>query len=246
MRLAVFLDRDDTLIANASVTAHTPHPGDLVDPDLVQLLPGVAEGLALVQRAGYLLVVVTNQGCIARGVCPVERVHACNTRLRELLAAAPAANVSPLIQAPDGSRATDRGFERSVHRDHRGAQSTDRAEPRSVAQDSLTGRITPAPPISPVTLDAIYVCPYHPRGSVPPYNIEHPWRKPAPGMILAARDDLDIDLARSWMIGDAQRDLNAAIAAGIAPERTVLVSERTSFLQACGVIAEAAATDPSS
>lgn len=170
MRPAVFLDRDDTLIANASVTAHTPHPGDLVDPALVQLLPGVAEGLALLQRAGFLLVVITNQGCVARGVCTVERVHACNNRFRELLA--------------------------------------------------------------PVTLDAIYVCPYHPRGTVPPYNVEHPWRKPSPGMILAARDDLDIDLSRSWMIGDAQRDLDAAITAGIAREQAVLVGEGTTFVQA--------------
>lgn len=182
MRPAVFLDRDDTLIANASVTAHTAHPGDLVDPELVQLLPGVAEGLSLLQRAGFLLVVITNQGCVARGVCTVERVHACNNRLRELLAAA-------------------------------------------------------KPPLAPVTLDAIYVCPYHPRGTVPPYNVEHPWRKPAPGMLLAARDDLDIDLARSWMIGDAQRDLDAATAAGIAKERAVMVSGATTFLQACERIA---------
>lgn len=66
----VFLDRDNTLIAN---------DGDLGDPSKVQLLPGVAEGLKRLKDAGYRLVVVTNQGGVARGrygEADVDRVHA--------------------------------------------------------------------------------------------------------------------------------------------------------------------------
>jgi D-glycero-D-manno-heptose 1,7-bisphosphate phosphatase len=66
---------------------------------------------------------------------------------------------------------------------------------------------------------ACYYCPFHPRGAVPAFTREHPWRKPAPGMILAAAEELDLDLAASWVIGDATRDMQAGLAAGIAPER---------------------------
>ncbi len=65
----VFLDRDNTLIAN---------DGDLGDPARVQLLDGVPEGLRRLREAGYRLVVVTNQGGVARGRYAeedVDRVH---------------------------------------------------------------------------------------------------------------------------------------------------------------------------
>ena len=51
-------------------------------------------------------------------------------------------------------------------------------------------------------------------------------------MILAATADLDLDLSRSWMIGDAQRDIEAAVNAGINLARTVRVGEGVSFLDA--------------
>jgi D-glycero-D-manno-heptose 1,7-bisphosphate phosphatase len=66
----VFLDRDNTLIAN---------DGDLGDPSKVRLMPGVAEGLKRLKDAGYRLVIVTNQGGVARGrygEADVDRVHA--------------------------------------------------------------------------------------------------------------------------------------------------------------------------
>jgi D-glycero-D-manno-heptose 1,7-bisphosphate phosphatase len=74
-----------------------------------------------------------------------------------------------------------------------------------------------------VDLDGVYSCYYHPRGTVKPWCVEHEWRKPAPGMITHAAQELGLDLARSWMVGDAERDIEAALAAGIALERTVLV-----------------------
>jgi D-glycero-D-manno-heptose 1,7-bisphosphate phosphatase len=79
-----------------------------------------------------------------------------------------------------------------------------------------------------VELDGIYFCPYHPKGVVAPFNMDHPWRKPRPGMLLAAAAELRLDLGRSWMIGDAERDIEAAIGAGIAPARTIIVGEAES------------------
>ncbi|MCE9613463.1 MAG: HAD family hydrolase [Lentisphaerae bacterium] len=63
-----------------------------------------------------------------------------------------------------------------------------------------------------LALTDIYVC---------PHGDEHPDRKPNPGMLLRAAHDHRLDLARSWMIGDHERDIRAGRAAGCA--RTILV-----------------------
>lgn len=172
LRPCVFLDRDETLIANASLPrpAH-PHPcwkpGDLADPDRVVLLPGALEACRLMRGSGYALVVVSNQGCVARGSATVADVEAVNARVGELLA------------AEDGSPLIER-FE---------------------------------------------YCPFHPEGSVPEYARESELRKPAPGMILKAARELGLDLSRSWLIGDAPRDAEAGVRAGLAPERCLLIGE---------------------
>ncbi|MGW8256657.1 MAG: D-glycero-alpha-D-manno-heptose-1,7-bisphosphate 7-phosphatase [Thermoguttaceae bacterium] len=57
-------------------------------------------------------------------------------------------------------------------------------------------------------IDASYICPHHPDDKCD-------CRKPAPGMILQAARELDLDLAKSWFVGDAVSDLEAAKAAGI-------------------------------
>ncbi len=85
MHRAVFLDRDDTLIATTEATRETDHPGDLFDPVLVSLLPGVRESCAELKRAGLKLIIITNQACIARGIATVEQVEAVNDRIRSLL-----------------------------------------------------------------------------------------------------------------------------------------------------------------
>jgi D-glycero-D-manno-heptose 1,7-bisphosphate phosphatase len=64
--------------------------------------------------------------------------------------------------------------------------------------------------------DAVLACAYHAEGNEPLRNANHPWRKPNPGMILAARDCMDIDLSRSWIIGDSVSDIAAGAAAGLA------------------------------
>jgi len=151
---AVFLDRDDTLIACNGVTLH----GDLGDPALVELLPGVAEACSMLKRAGFRLVVISNQGGVARGRFGTDAVERVNAKVNELLGGA---------------------------------------------------------------IDAFRYCPFHPNGVVPSFTREHPWRKPAPGMILDAAAALDIELRRSWTVGDAARDVIAGKQAGT---RTILIA----------------------
>ncbi len=65
-------------------------------------------------------------------------------------------------------------------------------------------------------LTAVYHCPFHPEAVEARYRAaDHPWRKPRPGMLLAARDDLGLDLAASAMLGDKALDLLAGHAAGV-------------------------------
>ncbi|MGH9475943.1 MAG: D-glycero-alpha-D-manno-heptose-1,7-bisphosphate 7-phosphatase [Terriglobales bacterium] len=69
-------------------------------------------------------------------------------------------------------------------------------------------------------LDAIYHCPHHPEGVVPGFGGACECRKPEPGMVRRAQRELDLDLARSWVIGDRQHDVGLAHAVG---GRAVLV-----------------------
>ena len=67
-------------------------------------------------------------------------------------------------------------------------------------------------------LDAIYFCPHHPhkgyKGEVAELKIDCNCRKPKPGMLLKAAEDFNIDLKRSYMIGDNENDVKAGIYAG--------------------------------
>lgn len=165
MDAAIFLDRDNTLIHN---------DGDLGDPDAVVLIQGAASAVASLRGLGYRIVVVSNQGGVARGKFEESDVDAVNRRINDL-----------------------------IH--------------------SMTG----------ANIDRFYYCPYHPEGTVEKYRREHPWRKPQPGMILQAAKDMKLDLARSWTIGDALRDIQAGAAAGT---RTILLT--------AGHSAERPAEDP--
>ncbi|MFA5423874.1 MAG: HAD family hydrolase [Phycisphaerae bacterium] len=71
-----------------------------------------------------------------------------------------------------------------------------------------------------VMLDKIYYCPYHPEGAILKYRRESDWRKPQPGMLIAAAEELDIDLTESWLIGDSARDIDAGKSAGC---KTILI-----------------------
>ena len=72
-------------------------------------------------------------------------------------------------------------------------------------------------------IDALYYCPHHPHkgyeGEIPELKIDCDCRKPKPGMLLQAARDYNIDLSRSWMIGDGENDVLAGQAAGCKCKR---------------------------
>jgi D-glycero-D-manno-heptose 1,7-bisphosphate phosphatase len=59
-------------------------------------------------------------------------------------------------------------------------------------------------------LDAIYYCAHHPSVGEPPYRLDCDCRKPRPGLIQRAAADFEIDLERSWMVGDRYSDIELA------------------------------------
>jgi histidinol-phosphate phosphatase family protein len=149
-RPAVFLDRDGTL---------NEERGYIRRPEDLTLLPGAGPALKRLREAGFLLVVVTNQGAIAHGEATEAEVADVHRRLEWDL----------------------------------GAQGA--------------------------YLDAIYLCPHHPQSPFPNARPELQvicdCRKPAPGLIERACADFNIDRARSWMVGDHTRDVEAGRRAGL-------------------------------
>lgn len=75
-------------------------------------------------------------------------------------------------------------------------------------------------------LNAIYYCPHHTDkgfdGERPEYKINCNCRKPKPGLLLKAAEDFNIDLSKSWMVGDSKNDIGAGTAAGC---KTALIGE---------------------
>lgn len=133
-RIAVFVDRDGTICFDKHY---------LADPNGLELLPTVAEGIKKINDAGIPVIVVTNQSGIARGYFTPVRLDEIHSRLREALAV-------------------------------RGAH-----------------------------VDDIFYCPHLPGSGCP-------CRKPAPGMLLQARDKHGFDLSRSFVIGDRMMDVELA------------------------------------
>jgi D-glycero-D-manno-heptose 1,7-bisphosphate phosphatase len=64
-------------------------------------------------------------------------------------------------------------------------------------------------------LDAVYYCAHHPSVGEPPYRFDCDCRKPKPGLILRAAKNFDIDLKKSWMVGDRYSDVELARNAGV-------------------------------
>jgi len=71
-------------------------------------------------------------------------------------------------------------------------------------------------------LDAVYACPHHPAGTGAFLHRDHPGRKPNPGMILRAAEDLALDLPNSWLVGDKTSDIEAAKRARLAGAMLVM------------------------
>jgi D-glycero-D-manno-heptose 1,7-bisphosphate phosphatase len=153
LRPAAFLDRDGTL--NVELERPIRSPEDLT------WIPGALEGAARLHRAGFALVVVTNQSAIARGALAFDDLARVHAELRRALEASGA------------------------------------------------------------PLAAIEVCPHHPSEGDPPYRRACACRKPGSALIDRAALALGLDLAASWTLGDACRDLAAGARAGT---RTALVA----------------------
>lgn len=177
-RPAIFLDRDDTINRNADLPDGAWEGvrwGDMLKPEFALLVPGAREALIALKDAGYALIVITNQGGVARAGGTMRDVDACNDRLRMHLRQAEHDDERVLFDEP--------------------------------------------------LIECWYSCPFHPEtGVVTHLNVEHEWRKPHCGMVTAACKELNLDPARSWMVGDKQRDLDAAIAAGVPESQTIRVA----------------------
>ncbi len=133
-RPVVFLDRDGTI--NEEV-------GYLDDPARLRLIPGAAEGIKILNRAGFCVVVVTNQSGIARGYFTADTVEAIHQELARQLAEC-------------GAR-----------------------------------------------IDAFYYCPHHPEAGCR-------CRKPRPGLVERAVQELNLDLGQAYVVGDRLLDLELA------------------------------------
>jgi len=143
LRPAIFLDRDGTINVEKNY---------LYRFEDWEWIPGAQAAIARLNRAGFLVVVVSNQAGIARGLYTEQDVMSLHER------------VLVDLYGNGGN------------------------------------------------IDAFYYCPHHPEHGG---NRACDCRKPRPGMLLEAARALNIDLAKSWMIGDKLIDLLAARVAGV-------------------------------
>ena len=144
-RRAVLLDRDGTLIEEA---------GYLDRLERLILYPYTIDAVRVLNRAGFAVVVITNQAGIARGLVEESFVGEAHRYMAARLEAG-------------GAR-----------------------------------------------VDAFYYCPHYPNGSVQPYAHACDCRKPQAGLLRRAQEDLDLDLTRSFMVGDRWHDVQAGQAVG--------------------------------
>lgn len=72
-------------------------------------------------------------------------------------------------------------------------------------------------------LSGFYYCPHHPEGVVDGYSIACQCRKPNPGLIFRAARRFNIELDKSWMIGDILNDVEAGNRAGC---RTIMLDRK--------------------
>lgn len=140
-RPAIFLDRDGTIIHDAE---YISKPRD------VQLLPGACEGLLKLQKAGFLLIIISNQSGVGREIFSEEEMQQVHERMVELL--------------------SDEN----------------------------------------ITIDGAYYCLHHP-------DEECGCRKPQPGLLKLATEELDVAISQSYMIGDKVSDVEAGLNAGCQP-----------------------------
>jgi len=138
---AVFLDRDGVINRKAPEGEYVTRWEEIV------FLPGVAQAILTLRRAGYHIIVISNQRCVAKGLLTADDLDTLHRRMCETLAAGGA------------------------------------------------------------IIDAAYYCPHEKHTSCA-------CRKPAPGLLLEAATNHNIDLKSSWMIGDSASDIEAGRSAG--------------------------------
>ena len=141
MNKAAFLDRDGT------INRKLPEGQYVTQWEQLEILPKVTKAIELLNRAGFLVIVISNQRCVAKGLVLEEELKAIHRRMCSQLAA-------------EGAR-----------------------------------------------IDDVYYCPHEKQARCS-------CRKPAPGMLLEAASSHEIDLSRSWMIGDSEVDVLAGRNAG--------------------------------
>lgn len=166
-RPAIFLDRDGVINKEVNL---------LNKEEQMELIPGAAEALRLINKSDYLAIVVTNQPVIARNLCTLEELDRIHMRMETLL-----------------------GQEHAY-------------------------------------INALYFCPHHPDSGYPEerkeYKMKCNCRKPAPGLLLQAAKDWNIDLANSYMIGDSDRDIQAGINAGVKKSICIETNKANALLEA--------------
>ena len=142
----------------------------------LELIDGAADAISLINKSGYLAIVVTNQPVIARNLCSFEELQNIHNRMETLLG------------------------EKHAY------------------------------------LDAIYFCPHHPDKGYPEerveYKIDCSCRKPKPGMLLKAAEDLNINMSESFMIGDRPQDIQAGNAANVKSSILIKTNVSNALLNA--------------
>jgi len=66
-----------------------------------------------------------------------------------------------------------------------------------------------------ISIAKVYFCPFHPEHGIGHYKKDSDCRKPAPGMIIQATKEFDVDLEKSVLVGDKETDIQSGIAAGV-------------------------------
>ncbi len=159
MNRAVFLDRDGVL----NELVYYPEQGTIDSPftaGQLKLFPGAGEAVNSLARAGYKIVVASNQPGIAKGHLSMEDFQEIAEKMRQGLA--------------EGGG----------------------------------------------SLDGEYYCFHHPDAKDASLRDDCACRKPKPGLLLRAGEEMNIDLSQSWMVGDGITDIQAGKSAGC---RTILL-----------------------
>ena len=143
---AVFIDRDGTINEQMGYINHVSR---------FKILPRVPQAIRMLNRHGFLVLVVSNQSGVARGYYPMDLVET----IHHLMVAR--------IKEKQG------------------------------------------------VIDGVFFCPHHPAGSVPEFSRECNCRKPKTGLIEQACKSFEIDLRRSFVVGDMCTDIELAHRAGL-------------------------------